>query len=94
MFETLEPQKQPASQGLAVAMYVAFGLCGLVFFVLGTLRHGFSRPIALLVSAAMFLLSAIWLIATFRSRGSLTSRQVGMRNLTLILLLMAHDVFR
>jgi hypothetical protein len=94
MFETLEPREQPASRWLAFLMYIVYGFCGLVFFVLGTLRNGFSRPTALVISAAMFLLSVTWLIVTLRSKASLTSRQVGMRNIMLLVLLMAHDLFR
>jgi hypothetical protein len=30
-------------------MYIVYGLCRLVFFVLGTLRHGFSRPTTLVI---------------------------------------------
>lgn len=94
MFETLEPREQPASRRMASLMYIVYGLCGLAFFVLGTLRHGFSRPTALVISAAMFLLSLTWLIAILRSKVFLTSRQVRIRNIMLLALLMAHDLFR
>jgi hypothetical protein len=40
----------------------------------------------------MFLLSLTWLITTLRSTVPVTNRKFGLRNVILILLLMAHEI--
>jgi hypothetical protein len=73
-------------------MYSTYAVGGLVFSILGVRRHGLSQPFRLVVGAAMFLLSLTWLITTVRSTVPVTNRNFGVRNMILILLLMAQEI--
>jgi hypothetical protein len=92
MFETLDPQEQPVARRWPLLMYCTYSVGGLVFLILGLRRHGFSQPFRLAVGTAIFLLSVTWLVTTLRSTSPITSRNFGVRNLILILLLMAHEI--
>lgn len=92
MFETLEPPEQIVGRRWPLLMYGTSGVAGLVFFVLGVRRHGFSQPFSLAIAALMFLLSVTWLMMALRSTSSVTNRTVGIRYIILLLLLMAHDI--
>jgi hypothetical protein len=60
--------------------------------VAGVRRHGFSHLFSPAIAALMFFLSLTWLVTTLRSASPLTNRTVGIRNIVLLLLLMAHDI--
>ncbi len=92
MFESLDPQEQTVSRQWPLLMYGTSAVGGFVFLILGVRRHGFSQPFRLVVGAAMFLLSVTWLATTLRSTGPMTNRNFGLRNIILILLLMAHEI--
>jgi hypothetical protein len=91
MFETLDPGEQAVARRWPLLLYGAFAIGGLVFSVLDVRRHGFSHPFGLVIATLMFLLSLIWLVTTFVSNSPITNRSVGIRNIILVLLLMAHD---
>ena len=91
MFETLDPGEQAVARRWPLLLYGIFAVAGLVFLILDVPRHGFSHPFGPAVAIAMFLLSLVWLVTTFRSTSAITNRSVGVRNIILILLLMAHD---
>ena len=92
MFDTLEPPEQEVSRRWLLLMYGTYALGGLVFITLGLRRHGVSQPFRLAVGTAMFLLSVTWLVTGLRSTSPMTNRQFGVRNMILILLLMAHEI--
>jgi hypothetical protein len=92
MFETLDPQEQTVARRWPLLMYSTYAVGGLVFSILGVRRHGFSQPFRLVVGAAMFLLSLTWLVTTVRSTVPATNRNFGVRNIILILLLMAQEI--
>lgn len=73
-------------------MYGTSAVAGPYFLILGVRRHGFSQPFGLVIGAIMFLLSLIWLITALRSTVPVTNRNLGVRGMVLILLLMAHDI--
>jgi hypothetical protein len=77
---------------MATFMYGTYSLAGFVFFVLGVRRHGFSQPFSLVIAAVMLVLSLAWFVTTWRSRSPLTSRRIGIHNVILLVLLMAHDI--
>ena len=92
MFETSDPEEQVVARRWPLLMYGTYAAAGLVFLILGVHRHGFSQPFRLAVGAAMFLLSLFWLVKTLRSTLPVTTRSFGVRNIILILLLMAHTM--
>ncbi len=92
MFETLEPPERLLARRWPLLMYGAYSLAGLVFFVLGVRRHGFSQPFSLAIAAVMFVLPLVWFVTTLGSKSPLTSRRVGIQNIILLVLLMAHDI--
>jgi hypothetical protein len=92
MFETLEPPEQLVARRWPLFIYGAYSLVGLVFFVLGVRRHGFSQPFSLVIAAVMLVLSLVWFVTTLRSRSPLTSRRLGIHNIILLVLLMAYDI--
>src|SRR5579864_1523455 len=92
MFETLDPDEQAIARRWPLLMYALFAGAGLVFLILDVRRHDFSHPFGLAIATAMFLLSVVWLLTTFRSTSPVTNRSFGVRNIILILLLMAHDL--
>lgn len=92
MFDTLEPPEQAVARRWPLLIYGTYAVGGLVFLILGLRRHGFSQPFGLAVSVAMFLLSLTWLVTTLRSTTPITNRHFGVRNMILILLLMADEI--
>ena len=92
MFETLDPGEQAVTRRWPLLMYGTYTAAGLVFLVLGVRRHGFSQPFGLAVGATISVLSLFWFITTLRSRSPMTNRNLGIRNIILILLLMAHEI--
>ena len=92
MFETLDPREQAVARRWPLLMYATFAIAGFVFLILDVRRHGFSHPFGLAVAAAMLLLSLLWLVTTFGSTSPITNRSLRVRNIILILLLMAHDL--
>ena len=92
MFETLERPEQRVARRWPLLAYGVYAFGGVVFFVLGVLRHGFSQPFRLVIAAVMFLLSLTWLIATLRAGTPPTNRHFSIRSMILLLLLMAHDL--
>jgi len=92
MFETLEPPEQIVPRRWLLLMYGIYLLAGLVFLTLGLWRHGVSQPFRLAIHTAMFLLSLTWLATSVRSTSQTTNRQFRVRNMIMILLLMAHDL--
>jgi hypothetical protein len=91
MFETLEPPEQIVPRRLPLLMYGSYALVGLEFVILGVRRHGLSQPVSLAIACLMLFLSLTWLVTTLRSGSPLTSRKIGVRNIILLLLLMAHQ---
>ncbi|HZQ67392.1 MAG TPA: hypothetical protein VFA68_02640 [Terriglobales bacterium] len=91
MFDTLEPSEQLIARRWPLLMYGTYAVGGLVFVVLGLRRHGFSQPFRLALGTAMFSLSITWFTTTLRSTSPWTNRKFGVRNMILILLLMAHE---
>jgi hypothetical protein len=92
MFETLEPPEQIVARPWPYVLYVSYGVFGLTFFVLGALRHGFSHPFRLAVSAAMLYLSLTWLISALRAGPPITTRKLAVRNMIFVLLLIAQEI--
>jgi hypothetical protein len=92
MFETLERSEQEVARRWPLLMYGTYSIAGLVFFVLGVRRHGFSQPFSLTIAAGMVVLSLFWFVTTLRTHSPLTSRRFGIHNIILLLLLMAHDI--
>ena len=89
MFDTLEPPEQPVARRWPLLMYATYAVGGLFFVILGLRRH---QPFRLAVGVAMFLLSLAWLAITLRSTSPVTNRIFGVRNMILILLLMAQEI--
>jgi hypothetical protein len=89
MFETLERPLQLVPRRYPILMYSTYSLVGLVFVVLGVMRHGFTQPVSLALSFVMFSLSLMWLVATLKSGTPLPSRKAGFRNMILVFLLVA-----
>ena len=92
MFETLEPAEQRVSRRWPLLAYCVYALAGLVFLILGVYRHGFSQPFSLVIAAVMLLLSLTWLVTTLGSGTPATNRNLKIRNIILLLLLLAHDL--
>lgn len=92
MFGTLDPGEQAVARRWPLLMYATFSVAGLLFMILDVRRHRFSHPFGLAIAAVMFLLSIIWLLRTFGSASPISNRRLGIRNVILILLLMAHDI--
>jgi hypothetical protein len=91
MFEPLEPPEEIVARRGPLLMYSAFGLAGLVFLGLGLRRHGLAQPFRLIAATLMLLLSLTWFAATLRSGAGLTNRTLRIRNIILLLLLVAHE---
>jgi hypothetical protein len=91
MFETLEPPLRLVPRRYPILLYGIYCLMGLMFLVLGVRRHGFSQPAHLALSCVMFCLSLVWLIGALKSESPLTNHKAGLRNLILLLLLVAHN---
>jgi hypothetical protein len=89
MFETLERAERGVPRRWPLVMYSIFGLLGLEIIILRVHRHGFSQPASLAIACVMFLLSLTWLITAVRSDAPLTNRKFSLRNVVLIVLLMA-----
>ena len=92
MFETLDPAEQSVPRRWPLLMYSTYAVGGLVFLIFGVRKHGFSQPFRLAIGTAMFFLSLTWLVTTLRSTSPITNRNFGVRNMILILLLMAHEI--
>lgn len=92
MFETLKPPEQLIARRWAFLMYGTYSVVGFVFLVFGVRRHGFSQPFGLAIAAVTLVLSVVWLVTTLRSSAPLASRTFGIRNIILLVLLMAHDI--
>ena len=92
MFESLDPQEQTVARRWPVLMYSAYAVGVPVSAILRLQRHGFSHPLRFVVWAVIFFLSLAWLITTLRSKGPVTARSFGIRNLILILLVMAQEI--
>jgi hypothetical protein len=92
MFETLEPADQPVARRWPLLMYGTYCFAGLAFVVISVSRHGFSQPVRLVLSGAMFALSLTWFVAALKSGTPLTTRNVKYRFMILVLLLMAHNL--
>jgi hypothetical protein len=92
MFETLETPEQIVAPRWPLLMYGTYGLASLVFAILGVRRHGFSQPVSLAIACVMFFLSLTWFVTTLRSASPLTNRKNQVRNVILLLLLIAHQV--
>jgi len=92
MFETLEPPEQTVARRWPLLMYSTYALGGLVFLIFGVRRHGFSQPFRLAVGGVMLILSLAWLVTTLRAKSPMTSRNFGVRQMILIVLLMAHQI--
>jgi hypothetical protein len=92
MFERLEPPEQPVARRWPLLMYGTYSLIGILFLLLGVLRHGLSQPFSLAIAAIMVVLSLVWLVMTLRSKSPLSGRTFSVRMIALLLLLMAHDI--
>jgi hypothetical protein len=91
MFETLEPPEQLVPGRWLLLTYGIYCLAGLVFVILGLRKHGLSHPAQLARSCALFSLSLMWLVTTWKSGTLVASRKARFRNVILLLLLMAHN---
>jgi hypothetical protein len=92
MFETLGPPEQTVARRWPLLMYSTYALGGLVFLIFGVRRHGFSQPFRLAVGAAILILSLASLATTLRTKSPMTNRNFVVRNMILIVLLMAHNI--
>jgi hypothetical protein len=75
-----------------VLMYSTYAVGVPASAILRVQRYGFSQPLRFVVWAAIFFLSLTWLLTTLRSKGPVTARSFGIRNLILILLVMAQEI--
>ena len=91
MFDTLEPPEQIVARRWPLLMYGTYALAGLLFAIVGVRKHGLSQPFSLAIACVVFFLSLTWLVLTLKSESPLTNRKFSVRNIILILLLMAHQ---
>lgn len=93
MFETLEDKfeksRRPLDRGWPLLTYSMYVVGGLFYLTEGVRRH---HPSGVVVGAAVFLLSLIWLITTIKSPVPLSRRDFGVRAQTLVWILMAYEI--
>ena len=92
MFETLEDMREksqrPMSRGTALFMYSFDLVLGLFYIISGMQRH---QPFAVLVGAAVSLLSLTWFVAITRSPVRVSRRDVWVRGQIVIWILLAYE---